>query len=383
MVHSFYREGPSGENALVEMAVEALTKAGHEVRLFSKRTDNEHSSFAYSLRSGLRVATGHGDSPLMAIRQFEPDVVHIHNLFPNWSERWVDSLGAPYVVTIHNFRRLCAAGTLHLRGKYCTLCPTKGSHHAILNSCYQGSPIKSIPLAIKTRTPQHDRLLRGASRVIFISKGVEEVYRKFGAMSPSDESILIPNFVSDVSHRDKPPGDSTSIPWAFVGRLAPEKGIIELLEAWPQEEKLIVLGDGPLRQVAAELSRGSNISILGNLSRSQVASHLKNVKGLVFPSLWFEGGVPLAYLEALSLGVPIVAKSGNFVAEDILKSQCGAVFNTFSELSLALKQIQEDRDFFSAQARAHFQLNYSTDAWVKKTVSVYQQAIIDYHEQPS
>lgn len=380
-MHSFYRAGASGENALVEMAVEALIEAGHEVQLFSKNTDDEQAKVAFSLRSGLRVATGRGDSPLRAIRQFKPDVVHIHNLFPNWSEHWIQSLDIPYVVTIHNFRRLCAAGTLLLGGKDCTLCPTKGSHHAIMNRCYRGSPTKSIPLAIATRAPQHDRFLREASRVIFISKKVEETHRKFGESSLAKKTILIPNFVSDLFDADEAIKVSKSMPWAFVGRLAPEKGIAELIAAWPEEEELILLGDGPLRQEIVEMSSGTKITFLGNVSRSQVASHLRKSKGLLFPSVWYEGGVPLAYLEALSLGVPIVAKAGNFVAEDILKSKSGTVFHSFSELPMALKQIKTNHNFFSTQAREHFLQNYSADSWVKKTVDAYREAILDHAER--
>ena len=83
MVHSFYSSAqPSGENTVVLNEVDALRRAGHEVALFAAHTDELEGEVFYKLRAGLRVATGYGRNPLKAIRDFSPDVVHVHNLFP-------------------------------------------------------------------------------------------------------------------------------------------------------------------------------------------------------------------------------------------------------------------------------------------------------------
>ena len=82
MVHSFYSSAqPSGENTVVLNEVDALRRAGHEVALFAAHTDELEGEVFYKLRAGLRVATGYGRNPLKAIRDFSPDVVHVHNLF--------------------------------------------------------------------------------------------------------------------------------------------------------------------------------------------------------------------------------------------------------------------------------------------------------------
>ena len=114
VVHSFYSStNPSGENLVVDAQVAALRQAGHDVLLIARHTDEEEHRPTYPLRAALSVATGFGASPVRALEQFSPDVVNLHNWFPNFGTRWLKSLKFPSVVTLHNFRTLCPIGTLY------------------------------------------------------------------------------------------------------------------------------------------------------------------------------------------------------------------------------------------------------------------------------
>lgn len=124
VVHSFYTAGkPSGENALVRDQVRALGAAGHTVELFAAHTDELARDPLYPLRAAARVASGRGNSPLARLREFAPDVVHVHNLFPNFGRSWVRHWVGPLVATLHNYRPMCAAATLYRAGAVCTSCP--------------------------------------------------------------------------------------------------------------------------------------------------------------------------------------------------------------------------------------------------------------------
>ena len=128
VVHSFYSSRqPSGENIVVDLQVDALRRAGHDVRLVSRSTDELEQSVTYPVRAGLRAATGRGDSPLDELHEFAPDIVHVHNLFPNLGRRWVERLDLPLVTTLHNYRPICPEATLFRDGHSCTLCPDSGS----------------------------------------------------------------------------------------------------------------------------------------------------------------------------------------------------------------------------------------------------------------
>ena len=105
----------------------------------------------------------------------------------------------------------------------------------------------------------------------------------------------------------------------FVGRLAPEKGLDILIKAWPcviarfPTAQLLLLGDGPLRPVLAALAGtlgltvgpGRSVELPGSVAASTDA--IRNSDLFVLPSR--EEGMSIALLEAMALGIPIVASS--------------------------------------------------------------------------
>ncbi|WP_435015366.1 glycosyltransferase family 4 protein [Tundrisphaera sp. TA3] len=110
------------------------------------------------------------------------------------------------------------------------------------------------------------------------------------------------------------PGDAP-IHAAFVGRLAPEKGLDVLIRAWPlvllkrPEARLTLIGEGPERVgLEAEIARlglGPHIALTG--ASDDPASILRHCDLFVLPSR--EEGMSIALLEAMALGLPLVASA--------------------------------------------------------------------------
>jgi glycosyltransferase involved in cell wall biosynthesis len=367
LVHSYYSSRqPSGENVVVDAQAAALRAHGIDVRVVAARTDDLERRPDYKFRSAVNVAVGRGMSPLKELTEFNPDVVHVHNLFPNWGTEWLREWKGPVVATVHNFRPVCAAGTLFRDGEVCTRCPDGTSLNAVVNACYRGSKLASVPLAVRNRKGvAGDRLLARADRVILLSPRAEDLYSGFGL--PADKTNVIPNFVSDVGFE---PGASPGKDWVYVGRLTAEKGILNLLKHWPESERLRVYGDGPLRQ-EVEAATGSNISYMGHIGHQEVPSVLAESRGLVFPSEWAEG-LPLIYAESLASGRPVVAKSGNSAADDIAWSGVGEVFNSWTGIRMALERATMNQSELGVRARLHFENSYSCETWLAKTLDVYQ-----------
>ena len=122
-VHSFYSSHqPSGENRVVEQQIAALRRVGHSVGLIDQHTDERERRKMYPLQVALTVATGRGPDPLRELDDFQPDIVHVHNLFPNYGRTWVDRWKGPLVATMHNYRPLCAGATLYRNEHACTDC---------------------------------------------------------------------------------------------------------------------------------------------------------------------------------------------------------------------------------------------------------------------
>lgn len=370
LVHSYYSSSqPSGENVAVDAQAAALRAHGVNVRVVATRTDDLEGRPGFKLRSALNVSFGHGMSPLNELLDFDPDVVHVHNLFPNWGTDWLNQWTGPVVTTIHNFRPVCAAGTLFRDGKFCTKCPDETSLNAVLYACYRDSRVASIPLAVRNRRGvAGDRLLERADRVVLLSPRAERLYSNFGL--PPDKSKVIPNFVSDRGFEPTaPPGTD----WVYIGRLTPEKGILNLLKHWPESAQLRVYGDGPLRRDIEARTR-SNIRYLGHIEHDDVPGVLAQSRGLVFPSEWAEG-LPLVYAEALASGRPVVAKGGNSAADDVDLAGVGQVFHSWTGVGDALENVAANQDEFGVRARTHYENSYSRQKWFERTLDMYQEVI--------
>lgn len=370
LVHSYYSSRqPSGENVVVDAQAQALRDSGVEVRIISVSTDELESKPGYKVLSAFNVASGHGPSPLSELATFKPDVVHVHNLFPNWGTKWLDRWPGPLVATVHNFRPVCAAGTLFREGKVCTLCPDGDPFQAVRHACYRDSRLATVPLALSTRGgAAGDRLLSRADRVILLSPRAERLYSSFGLSN--DKTVIIPNFVADSNFA---PHVSPGREWLYIGRLTQEKGIMNLLRHWPPNEILNIYGDGPLRQ-QVELAVSQNVRYLGYLRHDDVPRVLGQSRGLIFPSEWAEG-LPLVYAEALASGRPVVAKSGNSAADDVEIAGIGRVFDSWTEIDAALNEVKLHQTELGVRARRHYQEAFSVETWLKATTDLYESVV--------
>ncbi len=115
-----------------------------------------------------------------------------------------------------------------------------------------------------------------------------------------------------------------------VGRLAPQKGQVLIMEAVKQlkeegvDVRLILAGDGDLRDIIESyidsMGLRDNVKITGWLSSEQVKDELQSSRALVLPS--FAEGLPVVIMEALALHRPVVS---TYVAgiPELVDSACG------------------------------------------------------------
>ena len=164
VVHSFYRsDQPSGENVAVLQQVGALRNAGIEILEVFRSTDEESEAPLYKVRSAISVATGVDfGHPQRAISEFAPDLVHVHNTFPNFGTRWLTKLQIPIVTTLHNFRASCANGLLYRDGHICLECPTSGSKAAFVHGCWAPTKERSITPTPRARSASSPSASTGA-----------------------------------------------------------------------------------------------------------------------------------------------------------------------------------------------------------------------------
>ena len=126
-----------------------------------------------------------------------------------------------------------------------------------------------------------------------------------------------------------------------VGRLAAQKGQMDLIEALPAiaarhpRARLLIAGEGPERAALEERIRGLGLqdraALLGHVDA--VPAFLSALDLFVLPSLW--EGLPLALLEAMATGLPVVASAAVGITEAIDHGAEGLLFEPRDREALA------------------------------------------------
>jgi len=379
VVHSFYNSDvPSGENVTVAAQVDALRAAGHEVALVAQYSDVRRRRRTWPLEAALTTITGIGPEPTRAAARFRPDVLHVHNLFPNFGTRWLATWPGPLVATMHNFRPMCAVGTFVRNGQRCTECMDGAPFSGVRHACFRGSRIATVPLNwANRRGPAHDAVVRRANQLIAISHRAVHEYTERGV--PPERFAVVPNFVPDRPKISTRSGPTSGQRWLFVGRLAREKGLLELMRAWPTGRPLDVIGDG---ESAAEFraAAGPDLRFLGAKPNDEVRDVLPSYTGLIVPSQWPEAGPPLTYMEALAAGTPVLAFAGNGAADDVAEAGTGVVTPTIPtrhELTRGLDHLAAARADLSAACRKAYEARFTAPSWVRRMTDVYRSVLAD------
>lgn len=377
-VHNRYREA-GGEDAVVTGEAALLRAAGHEV--IEYRADNP-SDFVGSVASMVASAW----NPMSArrvrdvARQVEPDVAHIHNTWWALSPSVVhalDKLDIPIVVTLHNYRLLCANAQLFRDGSPCEDCVGTHPWDAVRHRCYRDSIPSSAMAAAAIELHRKMNIWQAADLLLPLTEFARERFITGGL--PPDKLFVKPNFVDDPGPRSAPPSESSVV--LFVGRLGTEKGIEVLLDAWrdaaPRHLELLIAGDGPLRE-ALERKSPPGIRFMGRLPADKVRELMLSSRALAFPSIWYEGQ-PMVLLEALASGLPLVVSAIGGIPETVADKQ--AVISVSagdrSEWVEAFSRLDDDDwvDEAGGRARQVFESRYAPRHALDTLLGVYGKAM--------
>lgn len=363
------------------MQEKALLEArGHNVELFSL----SNSSFS-GVRGTASIALGtvyskkSRASVEQKIASFVPDVVHVHNFFPQLSPSvYYACVGAqlPVVQTLHNFRLICPNALLFREGKPCESCiGTSFSWPGVANACYRNSRLGTALVAAMlgahrisntwTRAVHAFISLSNFARGKFIAGGL-----------PESRLFVKPNFVMP----DPRVGSRSGGYAIFIGRLSSEKGIETLLSAWLRlsGRKLKIVGDGPLRSMV-EKADCRDMEFLGRQPLHQVLELLGAAEFLIFPSECYEN-FPRVVVEAFAKGVPVLGSDRGSIRELIENEHNGILFRPGDNEDLSRKAEwlfaqPEKVQKLSTAARLTFETKYTAERNYEQLMKIYHSAI--------
>ncbi|MBK0391975.1 glycosyltransferase family 4 protein [Ramlibacter algicola] len=376
IVHNKYQQR-GGEDVVVESEAALLREAGHELELFS--TDNNVLMGAFAkLVSAVGVVFS---IPVYIrirriLRTFKPDVVHVHNFFPQISPSVFYACSAnkvPVVFTLHNFRIICPTALLMHDGRIEEKSVIDGPWWAVAKRVYRGSFSASLLLALMIYV--HRRIGTWKKKVSVFIALTEFSALKFQAWGlPADKLTCKPNFVL---RRSKSQISQQRRGFLFAGRLSEEKGIDVMLKAAKEfrGEEIRVAGDGPL---VADVS-SSGLTHLGRIGSEELAEEMLRARALVLPSLWFEG-LPMVLVEAYSLGLPIIASNLGSLATLVEHGVTGLLFvaGDAEDLASKLRWATENpvaMERMGENARAKYEREFSPERNLILLERIYVRAI--------
>lgn len=356
----------NGEDLAAAEQAAALDRTGVDVRRVPAPLGDRGAARA----AATALVSGRNLRYVDLINEVGADVVHLHKWFPWLGRHDLGRLQGPLVATVHNYRPLCPVGTLFRDGRLCTECVDRPPVPAVLHACLDGSRPRSLAVALSrpSRARRHP-LFDVVASFIAPSPRAAELFARLGGV-PADRVHVVPSFVDPlgVAPEENPAG------WLFVGQLERTKGIDALVDRWPADRTLTVVGTGSLEPALRRAAQGRPIRLVGRLPRRAVRELMARSVGLAFPGRYVETQ-GLVVGEAASVGCPVVAVEGTAGADQVARSGFGVVIPDLEELPAALGRVEECRSDFATAALRYWRTELTVDAWSAAVHSVYKAVL--------
>ena len=186
-----------------------------------------------------------------------------------------------------------------------------------------------------------------------------------------------------------------SIRILFVGRLVPEKGIFDLLEAFStllqstQKVELMVVGSGTpsmqaqINKLIADLKIGDKVKFLGSIPYSNMAQIHNLVDIFCLPSvptkIWAEQ-FGYSLVEAMACGKPVVSTFSGSIPEVVKDRSTGILVqpNDRTGLKNALQELildKQERETFGRNAREWALQQFEANKVAEQLAKVYSKYV--------
>lgn len=225
---------------------------------------------------------------------------------------------------------------------------------------------------------------------VCVSQAVANYSREHGGLDPKKLRV-IPNGVDferfataaplDLSHWGISADDEV---WVTVGRLDPQKGPWDLLNAVQKlhakhpKLKLLWAGEGPLRNRMQEWINQHRLQEVIRLIgwQDDIPGLLRAAQGFVLCSHW--EGMPNVVLEAMAAGLPVISTNVEGVSEIITHAQTGWLVNRGDDFSSGWNTVLQDKSTASQVAAAGQQRvrkHFTWDEMARQYMDLYDDIL--------
>lgn len=327
---------------------------------------------------GYDVASPLSADRLKMIKDFNPDIIHIHNEFGIGISGvlMARSLKIPLVYTMHTM------------------------YDDYVYYIAKDAPTQKL---LTSATHKYARILAAAASAITgPSKKVEEYFRRCGVDKPV---TVIPNSVeTDVFNRYTVSKEKTAeirkrygfagndLVFCFCGRMGQEKNIGTLLEYWAKNVKsddgvkLFLMGGGPqleeFEETAKRLGITDTVVFTGRVEHKDIPPYYAACDCYITASLTECHSISM--MEGQSTGMPVLTIRDELNMDQIEEGVNGFSFRNADEmykLIMHLKALpKEDLEQLKLTSRESI-VSSGTKSIAEKLLAVYNTAIIEYNSE--
>lgn len=359
VLHAYNQHrGGGGANNATRATIELCRSRGLELEVFARDSNDVPSSLVGRMRTVVAALRG-GESVEefhRTLERFDPDIVHVHELFPllsPWLLPRCTRRGVPVVMSCVDYRLTCPVVT-HLKdGKICSRCVGGREYWAVLENC-RGNLAESASMALYNIMVRKHRLFSDHVDHFIAPSAFTREWLIENAAIPEERITAIAPIVEIPEHASDP---ALGTYVAYAGRFASSKGIGTLAEA--SQRLGVPVRAARNRASLVSLDVPANIEVVVTDNRDELHDFYRGARMIVVPSLWFET-FGLVGAEAMSHGIPVLASRLGALADLVEDGKEGLLFEPghVGELAEKIERLWNDPELCrrlgrAARERAH------------------------------
>lgn len=376
-----------------------LKEHGHQIAFFSMQNDKniktnekEYLVDEIDLNVGSKLkaidviySRKNKKEMLKAIKDFQPDIIHLNNFQRQLSESIVEAAkekNIPVVFTAHDLQAICPSITMLDNNKnICELCKNGKYLNCIKKKCVKNSLLKSILASIEGKFYRVKKVYN--KEIDWIVTPSEFYKQKMIEDGIGEKHITaIHNFIELDKYNLEIQDDGYGL---YIGRLSKEKGIFNLIEAFSniKNQRLYIVGEGPERKriesIITEKGLNDKIILVGYINQEEVKEYLRKARFVVVPSIWYEN-CPYSVMEALAIGKPVIGADIAGIPELVKDKVNGFLYKYDSILDLKSKMeiMYENPELAKKYGKKGKEIaveNYDKEKYYNKIIEIYKKLL--------
>lgn len=385
LINDFF-EKVGGAEQVLHSTMQILEEQGHQVRLYAPTTPRSIASSLFSFR--------HYRAVKRLVREFRPDVVHAHGVFRNVSPSVLlaaKSLGAPLVMTLHDFHLVCPKTSLVNNRR--ASCGYGYGWRCLMLDCYPRTRFSRLYQWSKMAKLTLHRALFRLSVDQFVPPSTSLAHWTRTNFGSPNVTLLPYLLMSEHTPSPQPPPTTDLL---FIGRLSEQKGVDVLIRAVALARRTLpgvqlrIVGSGDyepvLRELVRELGVEAQVQFAGPAANEEVMREYDRAYCVVIPSKYVEN-LSVVGLEATAKGKAVIATRIGGLPDIVDHGRNGFLVEPGDPEDLAGRIVEilshpELLPAMGAHARDKFARTFSKSAYYGTLMGVYERMVHEARRHP-